>query len=404
MVFPTIEVSPRAAIQAQRGSLWIFSNEMGTKMPDFPPGTWCGFVSQGRFVGSGYFNPHSLIAGRIVSFEKHPDPEPLVVSRLNQAILRRNVGKENEAARLVFSEADFLPGLILDWFSGVLVVQTNTAGADLLAPIVEKHAPQIIFQKMAQKVEALVVRGDTSIRKLEGIDDFVRISFGEESRLKEAVFKQDGVLGVADLLEGQKTGYFLDQRENRRFLDQPGLSSGLSVLDLFCYSGAWGIRALAKGAANVTFVDESAQALELVRKGLVANHLPVHQANVVRADVFEFLERESSEYDLIIADPPAFVKSKKNLPQALKAYEKLNRLAWRRLKKGGVLVSCSCSFHVSESDFMEMLGTAVSKEKSLAHVAFRGGQASDHPVLLSMPETRYLKCVALKRISAGSQQ
>jgi 23S rRNA (cytosine1962-C5)-methyltransferase len=158
------------------------------------------------------------------------------------------------------------------------------------------------------------------------------------------------------------------------------------------------LSALKAGVEHVTFVDASVEALNLVRRGLELNKIPATRATFHVSDVFDFLEKDTATYDVIVADPPAFVKSKKTVPQGLKGYEKLNRLAWRRLKDDGRLMTCSCSYHVSEADFMNVLHGAVARENDLARVAYRGTQSTDHPILLSMPETHYLKCVGLEKI------
>jgi 23S rRNA (cytosine1962-C5)-methyltransferase len=218
--------------------------------------------------------------------------------------------------------------------------------------------------------------------------------------LARAEVCEEGVRYAADLVAGQKTGFFLDQRVNRLHFGVrvQEMASG-RVLDLFCYSGGWGLRALKAGAAHVTFVDESRDALSTVERGLAANGIAPERAQVHHGDVFDFLARCEDSYDAMVSDPPAFVKSRKNLPQAVKAYQKLNRLAWRRLKPGGVLFACSCSHHLAESDFLSLLAEAVAKEQGLAHLIYRGSQAEDHPVLLSMPETSYLKCLGLRKLA-----
>jgi 23S rRNA (cytosine1962-C5)-methyltransferase len=217
-------------------------------------------------------------------------------------------------------------------------------------------------------------------------------------------FQEDGVYYAADFLEGQKTGFFLDQKENRKFLRSK--AQGQNVLDLCCYSGGWGLSALAGGAAAVTFVDQSAEALELARKGLLANQLQAksgfhseQKTEFFQADVFEFLEsavKQNRKFDIVVADPPAFVKSKKNLPQAIKAYEKLNRLALEVLNPGGLLLTCSCSFHLSETDFFNLLLRAAGEERRPLQVVYRAGASTDHPWILQRPETNYLKCLALR--------
>lgn len=396
---PLIDISPRAAQQIAEGRLWVFSNEI--KMPAAPvtAGTWCCFKNNDRVVATGYFNSHSLIAGRVVSQDKREDISPLLQEQLEKAFKRRGSFEENGARRLFFSEADFLPGLIVDWYAGVVVIQSNTAGIDAVLNLLEQQIPETIKKVFGSSAKGLVIRADTSIRQLEGLAPFSKVVFGNTDEMAEHYFFQGKLFYAADFFKGQKTGFFLDQAENRPFLLKALESApGGTVLDLFCYSGGWGLTALKGGASRITFVDESQDALDLVKKSLERNGFPSTKAELVKADVFDFLASHDKTYDTVIADPPAFVKSKKNIPQALRAYQKLNRQSWRRLNKGGVLISSSCSYHVSEPEFIEALREAVAKESGLAHLVFRGTQASDHPILLSMPETQYLKCVGLKKL------
>ena len=302
--------------------------------------------------------------------------------------------------RLAFSEADLLPGLVIDYYPPYAVIQSNTAGMDLMLPLLEEHAAKVLAEVMETKIEGLVVRGDSIVRQLEGIASFTRVAFGDRDAMMQAVVQEDGVSYAADLVAGQKTGFFLDQRDNRLRLGAWVQDMGGGrVLDLFCYSGGWGLRALHAGAQQVTFVDQSRDALNLVQNGLHTNRVPAEKVVLQVEDVFEFLGREKAIYDVVVVDPPAFVKSRKNLAKAVKAYQKLNRLAWRRLRPGGLLFTCSCSHHLAESDFLNLLAAAVEKEGGWAHIVHRGGQAMDHPVLLSMPETAYLKCVGLRKLT-----
>ncbi len=395
----TIAISARAAASLARKNLWIFSNEINqAKKIPLNPGTWCNFESGGRLVAAGYYNPHSLIAGRVVSFESAEDRGALLQTRLRAAFERRRELFKDGSCRLVFSEADFLPGLIIDCYGRTLVLQSNTAGMDDALVDLEKQVPAAFEAVFMQKPEAFIVRADSGIRTLEGVQSFSRIVFGDEEKIHHGVFSEAGVRFAADYLDGQKTGFFLDQRDNRRYLKNLTFGQGAEVLDLFCYSGGWGMNALAAGAAKVTFVDQSAPALELVKQGLALNSFGAERAKLVEKDAFDFLESDKEKYDVVVLDPPAFVKSKKNIPQAKKAYEKCNRLALKRLKPGGLLLTSSCSYHLSQADFLEIVQAAFGKEEVAAHVAYQGAQATDHPILLSMPETRYLKCLGIRKL------
>lgn len=397
----TVQISDRAGTRIERGHLWVFSNEVQKAPPELPLGSLCRFTANGRTVGTGYYNAHSLIAGRVLAREAIDDMEGLVAYRLKRALSQRAPLEAQEAARLVYSESDFLPGFVIDVFASTAVVQSNTAGADQLLPMVEAALPAVFQDVFKRPLIGLVVRADAPIRKLESVEPFVRVTKGEPAAMRDVAFQEGGVTFSADLLEGQKTGFFLDQRDNRDHLAWrlEGASTA-RVLDLFCYSGGWGLRALKSGIEHATFVDESEAALELVARGMKANGFSEARGRRVPRNAFDFLQSDHDHYDVVVSDPPAFAKSKKDVGAATRAYEKLARLAWRRVKPGGLLVACSCSYQVSEEEFERAVALAIGKEKGLAQIAHRGAQASDHPVLLSMPETRYLKCLVLKKVPA----
>jgi 23S rRNA (cytosine1962-C5)-methyltransferase len=401
--WPVLEITARAARRLASGYLWIFSNEIVSRDESPSPVYWCRFACNSNTVAIGYFNRHSLIAGRAVAYGEKNDIRQLLTDRLRQAFGRRRPVVAGQAMRLVFSEADLLPGLMIDYYPPYAVIQSNTAGMDLVLPILEEIAPEVLLKVLELRIEGLVVRGDSAVRQLEAITSFTRVAYGDRDGMTQAQILENGVFYMANLVAGQKTGFFLDQRDNRLELGAWVQDMGGGrVLDLFCYSGGWGLRALHAGAQHVRFVEQSQDALHLVEKGLSANGVSGEQAAMHCGDVFDFIKDDSTLYDFVVADPPAFVKSRKSLPKAIKAYQKLNRLAWRRLRPGGILFSCSCSHHLSEIDFMNLLASAVEKESGLAHIIYRGGQAKDHPILLSMPETAYLKCVGLRKLTNRS--
>jgi 23S rRNA (cytosine1962-C5)-methyltransferase len=396
---PAVEISPRAARRLAGGYLWVYSNEILGREDQPAAAYWCRFTRGRRTVGVGYFNRHSLIAGRAVAIGEVSDTRQMMVDRLRRAVNRRRPVPKGQAARLVFSEADLLPGLVIDFYPPYAVIQSTTAGMDIMLPLLEEILAGVLAEVLDVPLEGLVLRCDSGIRRLEAVESFNRVSFGAAAAMSRAEVQENGVRYAADLVAGQKTGFFLDQRDNRLHLGaRVREAPGGRLLDLFCYSGGWGLRALHAGVDHVTFVDQSREALQLVELGMSANRIPANRAAFQGGDVFDFLACDAALYDFVVADPPAFVKSRKNLPQALKAYQKLNRLAWRRLRPGGILFTCSCSHHMGESDFISLLATAVEKEAGLAHLVYRGGQAQDHPVLLSMPETAYLKCVGLRKL------
>lgn len=399
---PVVSISSRAARRIAGGHLWVYSNEIEEAEAQTATAFWCRFVQGGRPVATGYFNRHSLIAGRVVARgdDGRTAPEELVRERLHAAFRRRLPPADPRAPlRLAYAEADLLPGLIVDRYPPHLVLQCGTAGMELLLPFLEATVPEVYAELFGARPAGMVLRADAAVRAAEGLPLHRRVVFGDPQALCRTVVVEEGVRYVADLVSGQKTGFFLDQRENRRRLARLAAARRpTAVLDLFCYSGGWGLAALVAGAGRAVCVDRSRAAFELLEAGLAANGIAPERCERVESEIFEFLARERRTFPLIVADPPAFVKSRKNLPQARQAYLKLNRLAWRRLDPGGVLLTSSCSHLLSEEEFLALLHTAVAKEGGLAQVIYRGRQPADHPVLLSMPETAYLKCVALQKI------
>lgn len=397
---PAVNISPRSARRIAAGHLWIYANEADMSTVPEERGAWCRFVCRDQVVGTGYANRHSLILGRVVSRETVDDIEALLRDRLTSAIARRRSILDRGSARLVFSESDLLAGLIVDWYPGVAVVQSNTAGIDRVLPALEGLIPAAIEAAVGRRVDAMVIRGDAGVRRLEGVEEMTRVVRGDAALLASGSLVEDGLTVAADFVAGQKTGFFIDQRDNRAAMESAVAAlRPRRVLDLCCYSGAWGLRALRAGAAQVVFVDENPAALRLAQRSVEMNGFGAARVSLIRSDVFDFLDRDDGTHDLIAVDPPAFVKSRKNLPQALKAYEKLNRLSWRRLRVGGALYTCSCSHLVSREDFTRILRNAVGREGGRGQIVYHGAQGADHPVLLAMPETEYLKCVGVRKLA-----
>ncbi|MCC6277125.1 MAG: class I SAM-dependent rRNA methyltransferase [Oligoflexia bacterium] len=405
---PEIQISKRAFDQVKGGSLWVFSNEFKTKVKGLESGTWVRFICGSDFVGFGYVNPHSLICGRIASRTPPQSILELIRIRIQEALAKRQ-SLPKQSRRVIFSESDNLPGFIVDQYEDVVVTSLTTAGADI--------AQEAFVEAVAAELnpQFLVLRGDSSVRHLEGVKNYKKVfrrsmgsatmnlvaegldraQYPEECRaLLEAEVVEGNVRYAADFVFGQKTGFFLDQRENRGFLGQ--ISQGKSVLDLCCYSGGWGLAAMNGGAEAVSFVDQSAEALALVEKGISLNGFKKGQANLVTSDVFEFLKMNQNKYDIVVSDPPAFIKSKAKIGIGIKAYTDLNRAALRALKPGGVLLTCSCSFHLSEEEFEGLLKTALQKQGRVGEVIYRGRQGIDHPWILNRPESRYLKVLGIR--------
>ncbi len=377
--------------RARDGHPWIFSNEIGSIDPGLVPGEAAALhTSRGEFLGTVYFNPHSLIAARILSRDPEDiDSVDFFRRRLERALAyRRRLYGGLDGLRLVYGEGDELPGLVVDCYGGVLSVQFLTLGIDrrrdlVLAALQETLAPA-----------AVVARNDVAVRELEGLEQKVELLAG---RLPDPVVYREGDLEFrVDLTGGQKTGAFLDQKENHRIL--AGRVTGGKVLDLFCYAGGWSLHAARFGAAAVTGIDASAAAVALAQDNACRNGLE-GSCRFVQADAFEYLRdagRSGERFDLVVLDPPAFVKSRKKLEEGVRGYLTVNRRALELVAPGGYLVTCSCSHHLDAETFLGMLRQAARQARRSVRLMELRGQAFDHPVLLACPETAYLKCALLQ--------
>lgn len=374
------------------GHLWVFSNEIDSTEGDVAPGDAVEVRDAvGRLIGTGYVNPHSLIAVRLVSRSRVDISKDFLAKRIGDAVnLRERLWPGERTWRAVYSEADLLPGLIVDRYDSVIVAQSMTAGIETrMEAIVE-----VLDEALSPS--AIVVRNDSAMRKYEGLPIEKHVAKGSLSG--PVGIEQDGLRFLVDVLEGQKTGFFLDQRENRRAT--AGLAEGEDVLDCCSYTAAWSVYAAAAGAKSVTCVDTSAPALELAQRNIELNSARP-DARFEREDVFKSLARfgrEGRSFGLVVVDPPAFAKSRKKIREALKAYRKLNRLALAVVRPGGHLVTCTCSRLVERDAFMHALVAAARDAGRRARVVETRGQSPDHPVMLGLPETGYLTCVVLEVI------
>ena len=383
----TLRLKKKEERRVLRGHPWIFSNELVEVPADAAPGEIVDVVgASGGFVGRGSFNPRTLIAVRLLTRKQEPVDAAFLQARIRKARdLRESLGL-GDSYRAVYSEGDGLPGLIVDRYGDTLVVQLLTAGMDrmqddIIAALRAVYAPG-----------AVVLRNDGASRALEGLGQEVRVAVGEVAG--PVTFEESGIRFRADVLGGQKTGFFFDQRENR--LAFRGLAKGRRTLDCFCYVGAWALAAAKAGASEVTGIDSSANAVGLAAENAGLNGL---EARFIAADVFESLreyERQKERFGCIVLDPPAFVKSRAKVREALKGYKEINLRALRLLEPGGVLVTCSCSHHIDEALFREMLIDAAFSAGRQARLLEMRSQARDHPVLLAARETQYLKCAILQ--------
>lgn len=370
------------------GHLWIFSNEVDivqTPLKGLQPGDLVAVEDfRGQALGIAYVNPDSLICARVLSRDARlAINEKFFVRRLENALALRQRLFDQPYYRLIHGESDGLPGLVVDRFGEVLALQTNTAGMERLQPTI------IAALEKCLSPRAIVLKNTSSLRQLEGLESETRIVSGALSEPVE--IEENGVKFRIDVLGGQKTGWFFDHRSNRELAAK--LARGQRVLDLFSYTGGWGVQAAVAGAAAVDCVDGSEAALELAAENARLNGV-ADKLNGERADVFEFLKHAREErrhYDLIILDPPALIKRKKDVKAGIEAYRRLNQGALQLLAPGGILVSASCSYHLQRETLHDILRAAARHgDRHMAFIA-QGGQGPDHPIHPAIPETDYLK-------------
>jgi 23S rRNA (cytosine1962-C5)-methyltransferase len=382
---PALRLKRNEDRRLNAGHLWIFSNEVDTDqtpLPKFEPGELVRVLAHNdRALGLAYVNPQSLISARMLGTWKLPDTAWLA-GRIRGALALRERLYPKPYYRLVYGESDGLPGLVVDRYGSACVVQIGTAGMERLKPQIQQALERVL------SCEALLFKNDGSTREMEGLPSYLEAAKGNFDELGKVL--EDDLEFQAPLLEGQKTGWFFDQAANRRALAKY-VRKGARVLDVFSYVGAWGVRAAQAQAREVLCVDSSAAALELAVSNAQRNGASI---TAVRGDAFDVLEdlvKKREKFDVVIVDPPAFAKRKKDLPKALAAYKRLNQLAMQALGPEGILVSCSCSYHVSPEDLQDAIAKAAKAADRHLQILQMGGQAPDHPVHPAIPETRYLK-------------
>jgi len=389
---PRVFVLPGRDKRAARGHPWVYANEvrMDAEAKALPPGAVVLLLrTDGKPLGVGTFNPHALIAFRFLS----RDPatridEVFFAGRLARALALRERLFDAPHYRLIHAEADGLPGLVVDRFGDVLSVQSGTAGMDACLP------PALAALDGLLAPAAVVLRNDGRGRALEGLEDEVRVVKG---RLDGPVEVREGNLTfLADLGQGQKTGWFFDQRDNRARVAR--LAGGGRMLDVYCYAGGFAVSAAAAGAAEVIAVDGSEKALELAalaaRLNGVAGRCVWHRADAF--DELARLEAAGERFDTVAVDPPAFVKSRRDLASGLKGYAKLARLAARLVTPGGFLFMASCSHNVEPTQFAGAVADGIHKAGREGRILDAGGAAADHPVHPHLPESAYLKALTLQ--------
>jgi 23S rRNA (cytosine1962-C5)-methyltransferase len=375
------------------GHPWVFSNEIADIKGERATGAAAElFDAGGGFMGVGHYNPYSLIAFRLLSRQREDiDSAGFHEQRIARALaLRQALYPASQTFRAVYGESDFLPGLVVDRYGDYLSIQLLSAGMEqrrdlLLEALVRVFAPA-----------GIIARNDVSVRNLEGLEEKVEILYGEIPELVET--EENGLRFQLDLREGQKTGGFLDQKENHLLLR--GIAGGKEVLDCFCYAGSWASHAAAFGAASVLGLDISARAVSLATRNAELNGV-TGRVRFEECDAFErlrSLKQEGRRFGVVVMDPPAFVKSRRNIAEATKGYLTVNRRALELLEPGGHLITCSCSYHMGREAFRDMLTLAARQARREVRLVSAHSQAPDHPVLLSFPESEYLKCFMLQAV------
>ena len=391
MTIPVLKLKRGEDRRLRAGHLWIFSNEVdtaATPLTQFEPGVAVQVHSdRDQFLGHAYVNPRTLIAARIVGRDAaYPLDPSLLVHRLRVALSLRERLYREPYYRLVYGESDGLPGLVLDRYGDIVVAQSGTAGIDRLRGDIEAAVNKVIHAK------TIVWKNDSGARELEGLEKTNGVWEGNAwtAAPAEVTVREQGVEFIAPLADGQKTGWFYDQAANRERLRRY-LPSGARVLDVCSYVGAWAVSALKGGASTATCVDSSATALDYVARNARANGVSVETVKDDAFDALKALQDSGAKFDVVILDPPAFAKRKKDAPQAQAAYRKLNQLALPLIDRDGLLVSCSCSYHMGADELLTSIQTAARHTSRFVQVLELGGQSPDHPVHPAIPETRYLK-------------
>jgi 23S rRNA (cytosine1962-C5)-methyltransferase len=373
------------------GHPWVFSNEIERIDGERDAGIAAElFDASGSFLGSGYYTPHSLISFRLLSRRQEDvDSVPFYEQRITAALThRRAIYPGLRTFRAVYGESDFLPGLVVDKYGEYLSIQMLSAGMDVRRDLIVEALQRVFAPK------GIIARNDVSVRALEKLEEKVEVLAGEIPELVE--IEENGLRFMINLREGQKTGGFLDQKQNHLLLRD--ICRDRAVLDCFCYAGSWAVHAGHYGASSALGLDISARAVQQATGNAELNGV-ADRVRFEECDVFErlrSLKHEGQGFGVIIMDPPAFVKSRKNIPEATKGYLTVNRRALELLDPGGYLITCSCSFHMGREAFRDMLINAARLAKREVRLVATCYQAPDHPVLLSFPESEYLKCFVLQ--------
>jgi 23S rRNA (cytosine1962-C5)-methyltransferase len=377
------------------GHLWVYSNEIDTArspLQSFAPGDLVGVMNaNGRLLGSAYMEPHSLICARVYALgEQRVMDAPFFCERLSAALAARQAAFDKPFYRLVYGDSDTLPGLIIDRFGDILVMQLNNSG-------LERYREPLLQAVVATLEPAgVLLRADSRSRREQGLSTDSEVVHGNVPQ--HAPLEENGVRFSAPVFDGQKTGWFYDHRLSRGRL--AAWVSGKTVLDVYSYIGGWGIQAAVFGATHVCCLDSSAQALDgvMVNAHLNAVHDRVSTLRGSAPEQMAELHAQGSRFDVVILDPPAFIQRRKDLKKGIAAYRRINELALQLVNPGGILVSASCSMHLSRADLISCVQQAAVRIGCEVRVVEQGAQGPDHPIHPAIPETEYLKAVFFRKL------
>lgn len=395
--YAVLTLKPNEDRRLRTGHLWIYSNEIDVKvtpLKNFSAGQQVVVENaRGKVMGLAYVNPHSLICARIFSRDvKYPLDKSLFVHRLNMALSLRESMTDKPYYRLVYGDSDFLPGLVVDRFGDILVVQIATAGMECVKDILVEALCKVL------KPTGILFKNDSRIRLAEELPEYVEVAFGQVPEW--VAIQENGVSFNVPVFAGQKTGWFYDHRASRANL--ANYVKGKRVLDVFSYIGGWGVQAAVFGAQSVSCIDSSEFALDAVESNAELNNVREKIATIHGSafDVMKVLIEEGERFDVVIVDPPAFIPRRKDIKSGEQAYRRINELAIRLLSKSGVLVSASCSMHLGRDRLTDILRASARHLDRDIQILEQGGQTFDHPIHPAIVETEYLKSVFARVLPA----
>lgn len=393
MSLNTLILNQGAERRLRAGHVWIYSNEVDNKrtpIKSFQLGEQVLVeASNGKPLGIAYVNPNTLIFGRLLCRDtKLRLDRSLLVHRINIALSLREACFDKPCYRLVFGDSDGLPGLVIDRYFDIFVVQISTAGMEAVVDEIISALNKVFTP------QAIVLRCDGKMRSTEGLESYIEVAQGEVPEL--CPFEENGVSLLAPVLTGQKTGWFYDHRDSRAAMQKH--VKGKRVLDLFSYVGGWGVQALAAGATEVMCVDASETALDVALENARLNNAE-DRFVAIQGDAFDAckeLINDQEKFDVVIVDPPAFVQRRKDIKNGERAYARINNLAMRLLDRSGVLVSASCSMHLERASLVDIIRSNARELDRTAQIFHQGHQGADHPVHPAIPETDYLKSFCVR--------